>query len=191
MNAGFRMMVLPSGIVKYKGKDRQNGALRQGQFLHGAETPVFRPARAEQQNCPIRQQRNPKLHKDLRCCKSQNFRHCRSLYRFRLKIGLYIISEKCYTFVNGGTMTDYTLPAWKIKQLTKFHKTLKQKHEAYRINAIILLGSGWTPAQVAEVLLIPEGSVRTYFKDFQAHGKEELLRRDYTGRESFLSEEQE
>jgi hypothetical protein len=26
--------------------------------------------------------------------------------------------------------TDYTLPAWKIKQLKKFHKTLKQKHEA-------------------------------------------------------------
>jgi hypothetical protein len=53
-------------------------------------------------------------------------------------------------------MTDYTLPAWKIKQLKKFHKTLKQKHEAYRINAVILLGSGWTPAQVAEVLLISE-----------------------------------
>jgi hypothetical protein len=35
-------------------------------------------------------------------------------------------------------MTDYTLPAWKIKQLKKFHKTLKQKHAAYRINAIIL-----------------------------------------------------
>jgi transposase len=101
------------------------------------------------------------------------------------------ILAKSYTFVNGVSMTDYTLPAWKIKPLKKFHKMLKQKHEAYRINAIILLGSGWTPAQVAEVLLISEGSVRTYFKDFQAYGKEELIRRDYTGRESFLSEEQE
>jgi hypothetical protein len=53
-------------------------------------------------------------------------------------------------------MTDYALPAWKIEQLKKFHKTLKQKHAAYRINAIILLGSGWTPTQVAEVLLISE-----------------------------------
>jgi transposase len=91
----------------------------------------------------------------------------------------------------GVTMTDYTLPAWKIKQLKKFHKRLKQKHEAYRINAIILLGSGWTPAQVAEVLLISEGSVRTYYKDFQQYGKEELIKREYTGRESFLTEEQE
>jgi transposase len=51
--------------------------------------------------------------------------------------------------------------------------------------------SGWTPTQVAEVLLISEGSVRTYFKDFKQYGKEELIRRDYAGRESFLSEEQE
>ena len=88
-------------------------------------------------------------------------------------------------------MTDYTLPAWKLKQLKKFHKTLKQKHEADRIKAVVLLGSGWSPAQVAEVLLISEGSVRTYFKDFQQYGKEGLIRRDYTGRESFLTEEQE
>jgi len=88
-------------------------------------------------------------------------------------------------------MTDYTLPAWKIKQLKKFHKTLKQKHEADRIKAVVLLGSGWTPSQVAEVLLLSEGSVRTYFKDFQQYGKEELIRRDYAGRESFLTAEQE
>jgi len=30
----------------------------------------------------------------------------------------------------GTTMMNYTLPAWKIKQLKKFQKTLKQKHEA-------------------------------------------------------------
>jgi transposase len=88
-------------------------------------------------------------------------------------------------------MMDYTLPAWKIKQLKKFHKTLKQKHEADRIKAVVLLGSGWRPTQVAEVLLISEGSVHTYFKDFQQYGKEELIRRDDTGRESFLTEEQE
>ena len=40
-------------------------------------------------------------------------------------------------------MMDYTLPAWKIKQLKKFHKTLKQKHEADRIKAVILLGNGF------------------------------------------------
>ena len=84
-------------------------------------------------------------------------------------------------------MMDYTLPAWKIKQLKKFHKTLKQKHEAYRINAIILLGSGWTPSQVADVLLISESSVRTDFQDFQQYGKDELLRRDDTGAESSQS----
>ena len=88
-------------------------------------------------------------------------------------------------------MTDYTLPAWKIKQLKKFHKTLKRKHEADRIKAIVLLGSGWSPVQVAEVLLLSEGSIRTYFKDFQQYGKDELIRRDYTGRESFLTAEQE
>jgi len=88
-------------------------------------------------------------------------------------------------------MLDYTLPDWKIKQLKKFHKTLKHKHEAYRVHAVILLGSGWTPSQVAEALLISEGSVRTYFKDFKQYGKDELIKRDYTGKESFLSEEQE
>jgi transposase len=88
-------------------------------------------------------------------------------------------------------MHDYTLPDWQLRQLKKFHKTLKAKHEAYRINAIILLGSGWTPSEVAKVLLISEGSVRTYFKDFQEHGKEELIKRDYTGRVSSLTKEQE
>jgi DNA-binding CsgD family transcriptional regulator len=53
------------------------------------------------------------------------------------------------------------LPAWKIKQLKKFQKTLKQKYEAYRVNAIILLGTGYTPQKVAEILLCSEGSVRT------------------------------
>jgi transposase len=88
-------------------------------------------------------------------------------------------------------MDDYSFPAWKIKQLKKFHKRLKQKHEAYRLNAIILLGECWTPPQVAKVLLISESSVRTYYKDFQQYGKDELIKRDDTGREAFLTEEQE
>ena len=67
-------------------------------------------------------------------------------------------------------MADYTLPACKLKQLKKFHKTLKQNHEADRIKAVVLLGSGWTPAQVAEVLLLSEGSVRTY-----SGGRQKLL----------------
>jgi hypothetical protein len=78
---------------------------------------------------------------------------------FPVGIGHFYILAKSYTFVSGVSMLGYALPAWEIEQLKKFHKTLKQKYEAYRINAIILLGSGWTPTQVAEVLLISEESV--------------------------------
>jgi hypothetical protein len=46
------------------------------------------------------------------------------------RIGLFYILAKSYTFSNGVSITDYTLPAWKIKQLKKFHKTLKNKHDA-------------------------------------------------------------
>jgi len=34
------------------------------------------------------------------------------------------------TIFRVATTMDYTLPDWKIKQLKKFHKTLKQKYEA-------------------------------------------------------------
>jgi hypothetical protein len=52
---------------------------------------------------------------------------------------------------------DYSLPSWKIKQLKKFHKRLKQKHEAYRIHTIILLGEGSLSAleYVREQLNVP------------------------------------
>jgi hypothetical protein len=39
--------------------------------------------------------------------------------------------------------------------------------EAYRINAVILLGKGRAPADVADALLIDPDTARDYFKRYQ------------------------
>ena len=63
-------------------------------------------------------------------------------------------------------MTTFNLSLDEISSLKRTHRTTKKKREADRIKAIILLGTGWTIRQVAEVLLLDDETTRNYFKRY-------------------------
>jgi len=79
------------------------------------------------------------------------------------------------------TMNDYSLSTGKIAKLEKLHRKLKDKRKADRIKVIIALARGWTPAQIAEILLIDESTSRRYFQRYQEHGVPGLLEDQYYG----------
>ena len=73
-------------------------------------------------------------------------------------------------------MLDYRLSEQELAELRAAHRRAPNVREAYRINAVILLGRGRTPGDVADALLIDPETVRTYFKRYKKGGIEELLR---------------
>jgi transposase len=87
-------------------------------------------------------------------------------------------------------MLDYRLSARELAELREAHRAARNAREAYRLNAVILLGSGWTATQVAEALLIEPDSVRNWFKRYRDGGLDALIRLNYVGREALLAPEQ-
>ena len=83
-------------------------------------------------------------------------------------------------------MLDYRLSKQELAELRAAHRRAANVREAYRINAVILLGKGRTAADVADALLIDQETVRTYFKRYKKGGVEELLRMNYVGSEALL-----
>ena len=83
-------------------------------------------------------------------------------------------------------MLDYRLSKQELAELRAAHRRALNVREAYRINAVILLGNGRTVADVADALLIDPDTVRSYFKRYKKGGTEELLRMNYVGSEALL-----
>ncbi len=54
----------------------------------------------------------------------------------------------------------YNLTNQELFELQVLHREMTEKRQADRIKAIILLDSGFSPSQVAEVLLIDRSTVR-------------------------------
>jgi DNA-binding NarL/FixJ family response regulator len=61
-------------------------------------------------------------------------------------------------------MSNYTLPDTELSDLREAHAELREKRDADRVKAIILLGSGWSATNVAEALLIDRNTIRTYYR---------------------------
>jgi len=62
-------------------------------------------------------------------------------------------------------MKGFKLSPEEIQELCAAHKAAKSKKDvkaAYKINAIILLGEGWTASQVSEALLLDEDTLGNY-----------------------------
>jgi transposase len=87
-------------------------------------------------------------------------------------------------------MTDYRLPKRELAELRAAHRRVGDVREAYRINAVILLGQGRTVADVADALLVDADTVRGYFKRYKAGGLDGLLRMSYVGSEALLDPDQ-
>jgi transposase len=83
-------------------------------------------------------------------------------------------------------MIDYRLGQSELAQLRAEHRRTRDKRAAYRLNVVILLGSGWSAEQVAEALLIEADSARSYFKRYQEGGIEHLVHMAYSGGEAWL-----
>lgn len=87
-------------------------------------------------------------------------------------------------------MKDFHLSDEEIAELRVAHRHCGDKRAAYRLNAVILLGSGWSAKEVSEALLIDEGTLRGYVKRYQKGGAERLLKTEYRGGLSYLSDPQ-
>lgn len=87
-------------------------------------------------------------------------------------------------------MRDYTLSSAKIAELEKLHRSLRDKRQADRVKAVIALSKGWSPAQVAEILLFDEKTSRHYFERYQHGGAEALLEDHYHGAVPKLNDHQ-
>ena len=88
-------------------------------------------------------------------------------------------------------MDDFRLTAKQIMKLKETHRKQRDKRFADRLKAIILLGTGWSVVQVAEVLLIDETTVRNWLEKYRHGGTEELLTLMYQGKEPSLTVEQQ
>ena len=54
-------------------------------------------------------------------------------------------------------MKNFKLNPKELEELRTAHKAEKNKNAAYKINAVILLGSGWTLPEVKCALLLDQG----------------------------------
>lgn len=84
-------------------------------------------------------------------------------------------------------MSKYTLPDTELSDLREAHTELREKRDADRVKAIILLGSGWSATDVAEALLIDRNTIRTYYRKYKKGGLDKLLQTKHVGSVSFLS----
>lgn len=87
-------------------------------------------------------------------------------------------------------MLDYRLSEEELAELRAAHRRTRHVHEAYRINAVILLAKGRTVADVADALLIDPDTVRGYFRRYRQGGLEQLLRMSFVSSEAWLDARQ-
>lgn len=85
-------------------------------------------------------------------------------------------------------MKNFQLDTDQLKYLRKAHKAERNRRAAYKINAVILLGTGWTLQSVKEALLLDENTLSSYVEKYRSGGIPALLKLNHQGRESFLNE---
>lgn len=88
-------------------------------------------------------------------------------------------------------MRDFWLTDDELLALRAAHKAERNRRSAYKINAVILLGTGWKLKDVKEALLLDEETLRSYILKYRSHGVEGLLETHYQGRTCLLTEDQQ
>ena len=69
--------------------------------------------------------------------------------------------------VDNITMKDFELTAKEVAGLKRLHRMLSHRKDADKVKAVILLGTGWSARQVAEILLLDEKALRRYVQKYQ------------------------
>jgi transposase len=69
----------------------------------------------------------------------------------------------------------------EIQRLRKLHHTLRDRRQADKIKAVILLGTGWTVEKVAEALLLDEKTIHRYQQAYRQNPNGSFWETDYHG----------
>ena len=85
-------------------------------------------------------------------------------------------------------MKGFYLKDNELVVLKKAHKEERNLHAAYKINAVILLGTGWKLKQVKEALLLDDETLRSYVEKYREGGVQKLIFTKYKGARSQLDE---
>jgi len=88
-------------------------------------------------------------------------------------------------------MKGFNLSKDELAELRIAHKAAKNKNAAYRINAVILLGTAWTLKKVKAALLLDDETLRGYVQKYKENGIGGLLETHYVGRECRLNESEQ
>ena len=83
------------------------------------------------------------------------------------------------------------LTAREVVILQEAHHSSRLRKSADRIKTILLLNQDFTYEQIARLLLLDEGTLRRYEKEYRKNGIDGLLESRYLGSVSFLSKTQE
>jgi transposase len=80
-------------------------------------------------------------------------------------------------------MKDFDLTPEEVQELRAALRSAKKSSasEAYRINTILLLGTGWSVEEVVDALFLDGETLKNYAKKYREGGLEELLERKYKG----------
>ena len=90
-------------------------------------------------------------------------------------------------------MKGFVLTSLQLQELRAAHRSaLKNKDArfAYKLNAVILLGTGWSIEEVVEALLLDNETLRKYIRDYRTGGLSELMHTHYKGAIPKLSDDQ-
>ncbi len=88
-------------------------------------------------------------------------------------------------------MDGFELTKSQVKGLKLLHKRQRDRRLAYRINAIILLGTGWRLTEVSDALLLDTETLRSYVKKYRDGKVQELLKNKQLGKQSRLSDQEQ
>ena len=72
-------------------------------------------------------------------------------------------------------MKNFYLSPEQIAELRASHRAERNRHAEYKINAVILLGTGWKLKDVKEALLLDDETLCSYFEKYLSGGVTALL----------------
>lgn len=89
-------------------------------------------------------------------------------------------------------MKGFNLSNDQLQELRLAHREAKRSNAnaAYKINAVILLGTGWNLKQTEEALLLDDETLRSYVEKYRLGGVKELILTKYRGMQPRVSEKQ-
>jgi transposase len=78
----------------------------------------------------------------------------------------------------------------QVKAYKRKHKSIRDQKKANRIKAILMLNSGYSQREIAEVLLLDESTIWRWYDIFKLKGIKILLKDNYKGGTTKLTEDQ-